>query len=168
MKLSRMCREVKAQTKWQTCNRSRTCFLDIVFRIFMILAALLLWLTMMWSLSLSPTFNPGEARRNIATTGGVVFGVILHNAYSKPARREDTWLKSKLRSYIDAVPDFDGVQEAIETTGDLFPQYAVVLYENDSEDQTMDKVEAWGLRNDRVSACPCTQCWSCDFWHNFV
>ena len=156
------------EVKVQRCNTSRTCFLDVVFRVFMTLAALQLWLTMMWSLSLTPTFNPGEARRNIAATGGVVFGVIVQNAYSKPVRREDKWLKSKLRSYIDPMPDFPGIQRAIEKTGNLFPRYAVVLYENDSEDRTMAEIEAWVHRNDRVSACPRIQCRRRTFWCSLV
>lgn len=48
------------------------------------------------------------------------------------------------------MPDFPGIQRAIEKTGNVFPRYAVVLYENDSQDQTMEEIEAWGRRNDRV------------------
>ena len=148
------------------CNKSRKSgCIDTVFRAVVAICMLLTWVTVMWSFSATPSYDDKEARRNIATTGGIVFGVILHNAYAEESVRwskdagESFWSYFKngmLRPLVEA-PDFDGVTRAIEKTGQLFPRYAVVLYENDSEDRTADKMRAWASQNKQV--CPCSGVW---------
>ena len=126
----------------QDFNKSRKlCWIDAIFRIVIVLVILFLWMTIMWRFSSTPSYDAEEARRNIATTGGIVFGVIMHNAYK---RGSDRWFEA---------PNFDGVKQAIEKTGELFPRYAVALYENDSEDQTVYKMREWASQNKAVCAC---------------
>ncbi len=46
--------------------------------------------------------------------------------------------------------NFEKIKKRIETTGSLFKEYIVLIFENDSHDETRKLLEAWAMENPRV------------------
>jgi len=55
--------------------------------------------------------------------------------------------------------DLKKVITHIETTGSLFRDYKVIIYENDSTDNTKEILQSWENRNDRVTIVQETKGW---------
>lgn len=62
----------------------------------------------------------------------------------------------------DVVSTLDGMKKKIEGLGDLFQDYRVVIFENDSKDGTRDLLHAWSRDNHRVHLLSCCQDGQCE------
>ena len=76
------------------------------------------------------------------------------NSYLADTARGYSRMASKRVVIGGLARDLGGIIDStiarIERLGRLFADYRVVIYENDSEDQTRPKLQEWGLRNPRV------------------
>jgi hypothetical protein len=62
----------------------------------------------------------------------------------------------------DVAPTVEGMKKKIEGLGDLFQDYRVVIFENDSKDGTRDLLQAWHRDNPRVQILSCCEEGQCE------